>query len=308
MHSAFNIQKALGSWRRSKESFLKGIASLANIELIRIPYEQTTLTGYFLKTKNSKKKKPPLLIVHTGFDGTAEELYFGVGVAAMKRGYNCLIFEGPGQGAVIRMQKIPYRYDWEKVVTPVIDYALTRRDVSKRAIALMGISMGGYLAPRAAAFEPRIKACIANGGIFDLTESFYKPFPSEIIELLQSDPEQFNAAIEEIKKESTEIRWFFDNGMFTFDAASPAELMLKIKGYTLEGVAEKIKCQMLVIDSEADMFFSGQPQELYKALTCPKEYILFTRQQAAQAHCQMGATAISNEIIFNWLDKVFAKK
>ena len=305
MHSKVNIEKSLRSWRRSRESFLKAIATLPNIEVIEIPYGKTTLPGYFLKTPNSKRKKPPLLIVHTGFDGTGEELYFAVGLAAIKRGYNCLIFEGPGQGAVIRVQKIPYRRDWEKVVTPVVDYALTRKDVDKKEIALMGISMGGYFAPRAVAFEHRIKACIANGGIFDLTASFYRKFPPELIALLKTAPEEFNAEIEEVMKEDTEVRWFFDNGMFTFSAQSPADLMLKIKGYTLEDVVNNIKCQMLVINSEDDMFFSGQAQKLYQALDCPKDYILFTRRQTAQAHCQAGATAISNEIIFNWLDKIF---
>ena len=68
---------------------------------------------------------------------------------ALERGYNCLTFEGPGQGGVIRKQNIPFRYDWEKVVTPVIDYALTRdRDIDPNKIALMGTSMGGYLAAR----------------------------------------------------------------------------------------------------------------------------------------------------------------
>ena len=76
---------------------------------------------------------------------------------ALERGYNCLTFEGPGQGGVIRKQKIPFRHDWERVVTPVVDYALTRSEViDPTCIALMGISMGGYLAARAAAFEHRI--------------------------------------------------------------------------------------------------------------------------------------------------------
>ncbi len=90
---------------------------------------------------------------------------------AVERGYNCLLFEGPGQGEMIREQKIPFRYDWEKVVGPVIDFAEDLPQVDTDRIALMGISFGGYFAPRAAAFDDRIKVCIANGGIYDFYQN-----------------------------------------------------------------------------------------------------------------------------------------
>ena len=86
------------------------------------------------------------MIVHGGFDSILEELYTSAAAPALERGYNCLTFEGPGQGGVIRKNKIPFRFDWEKVVTPVLDYALDRNEVDKQRIGLIGISMGGYLA------------------------------------------------------------------------------------------------------------------------------------------------------------------
>ena len=76
---------------------------------------------------------------------------------AMQRGYHCLQFAGPGQGTAIRLQGLPFRPDWEKVVTPVVDFAVGLPGVDPERIALMGLSMGGALAPRAAAFEKRIK-------------------------------------------------------------------------------------------------------------------------------------------------------
>ncbi|MFC1576208.1 alpha/beta hydrolase family protein [Candidatus Omnitrophota bacterium] len=303
LHSKANLPKSLKSWKRSRECFLKAISSLSSVEVVKIPYENTTLPGYFVKTKNTEEK-PPLLIVHTGFDGTGEELYFAVAQAATERGYNCLIFEGPGQGEVIRIQKIPFRPNWEKVVTPVVDYALTRPEVDKDKIALMGLSMGGYLAPRAVTVEHRIKACIANGGVFDFSENIYNGFPEELKNLLNTDPEKFNSEIKEAMKEDTEIAWFFNNGIWTFGVNTPAELMKAIKKYTLRSIVKEIKCHMLVINSEADMFFKGQPEKLYKELDCPKDYITFTKKEAAEAHCQVGAVAISNEVVFNWLDKV----
>jgi len=75
-------------------------------EQVSIPYEKTTLPAYFYQPDNSRTPRPTL-IVHGGFDSIGEELYLQVAAAALQRGYNCLIFEGPGQGAMIREQHIP---------------------------------------------------------------------------------------------------------------------------------------------------------------------------------------------------------
>jgi alpha-beta hydrolase superfamily lysophospholipase len=135
------------------------------VEQVLIPYEMTALPGYFYRPNDSEKPRPTLL-VHGGYDSIGEELYLLVAAAAIQRKYNCLIFEGPGQGALIREQHLPFRPDWERVVTPVVDYLLTRPEVDPARIALLGISVGGYLAPRAAAFEHRLAALIANDGIY----------------------------------------------------------------------------------------------------------------------------------------------
>jgi len=83
--------------------------------------QANNLPGYFFRVddkypnnKNESQKQRPLLVVHSGFDSTLEELYFSVAHPALERGYNCLAFEGPGQGGVIRNQKIPFRFDWKK--------------------------------------------------------------------------------------------------------------------------------------------------------------------------------------------------
>ena len=305
MHAKKNRPKALKTWKMSKESFLKGIASLDYVKPVKIPYENTTLPGYFVKTSKCKDKTPPLLIVQTGFDGTGEEIFFTSALPAIKRGYNCLVFEGPGQGAALRLQNLHFRYDWEKVITPVVDYAISRPDVDKDKIALMGISMGGYLAPRGVAFEHRIKACIANGGVYDFSAKPYS-MPKEFIEMLKTNPDEFNKCMKEGMAENTNNRWFFNNGMFTFGVDTPAELMIKIKKFTLKNVVKNIKCRMLVIRSEADDL-TVDAKKLYDELECPKDYLVFTRKETAQAHCQMGARMIGDEMIFNWLDGVFGK-
>lgn len=305
MESKDKFNKSISSWKLSRKSFLKAIASLPYIKVVNIPYQKTWLPGYFIK---SPKKNAPLLIVHTGYDGTAEELYFEAGVAAHKRGYNVLLFEGPGQGGVLRVQKLPFRADWEKVVTPVINFALKLPEIDKNKIALLGISFGGYLAPRACAFDHRINACIANGGIYSIVESFYKRIPAKVIPMISAEPEAFNKTIYKIMQKDSQAQFFFNHGIRAFGAKSPADFMLKLKQYNLKNVAKNIKCPTLILDSESDIFLKGEAKKLYNALNAPKTYYLFTKRQAAQAHVQVGAIAISNEVIFNWLDKVFKRE
>lgn len=301
--------RTLLTWEKSRDCFMKA-ASLSNglIRPVRIPFENSTLPGYLCLADSSGKKRPTL-IVHTGFDGTGEELYYEVARAANDRGYNVLIFEGPGQGEVIRVQKIPFRHNWESVVTPVVDFALNLSEVDPDRIALMGISFGGYLAPRAAAFEHRIAACIANGGIYDYNASMLQRAPPDIEDILSDEnaSREFDQWTRELMNQSVEIGWTMGHGMLVFGADTPSEYLRMVAPYTLKDVAPLIKCPTLVVDSDADTMISGQARPLYDALTCPKEYLLFTTEEGAGLHCQMGAMMISNERIFNWLDKVLHK-
>jgi hypothetical protein len=147
LHGNRSDPRIAGTWEKSREAFRDALAlDEVPYEIVAIPYENTTLPGYFYKADNSGRPRP-LLIVQTGFDGCQEELH-PYAVEGIRHGYNVLTFEGPGQGEVIRVQHIPFRADWENVITPVVDYAVSRPDVDRDRIALWGISLGGYLAPR----------------------------------------------------------------------------------------------------------------------------------------------------------------
>jgi pimeloyl-ACP methyl ester carboxylesterase len=289
----------------SVQSFKKAIQSMPEISSISIPYENTYLPGYLIK---SPLKNAPLIIINTGYDGTKEELYFEVAFAAQNRCYNCIFYDGPGQGEVIRDQDLYFRYDWEKVESAVIDYAETLNYIDKNKIAIIGISFGGYLAPRAAAFDDRIKALVANPGILDFYDGITTDFPQDFLNLSSSDPQSFDNEITQAMKEDVTTKWFFENGLWTFGISSPAEFIQALKKYSLKCVAQNIKCPTLVINNEKDSFLVGQPKQLYDALTCPKTYLEFTVEDTAQAHCEMGAIAISTEKIFNWLDETLGYK
>ena len=96
------------------------------------------------------------------------------------------------------------------------------------------------------------------------------------------------------------IAWGIKDSMWRHGATTPAGLMSEIRKYTLKGYAEKITARTLVIDGEAEEF--GQAKELYDALKCPKDYVLFTAEEAAQLHVQTGSLAVQTHRVFDWLE------
>jgi len=307
LHTHTNDPRIVRVSKQGRDCFHQAAAlSKQPILPVEIPFENTTLPGYFCLVDDSGIQRP-LLIVHSGFDGTAEELYFSTAFFALQRGYNVLLFEGPGQGRVIREQGLPFRPNWETVVTPVMDFALTRKEVDPDQIALMGISFGGYLAPRAAAFEKRLRACIANGGVFDFHQVAHLSPKDEAALDSPEGCQAINEAMEARMKTDPSFRWSIANGLFTFHAAAPSDWLKMTRAYTMSPVADKISCPILVCDSEDDTIMTGQAKELFAALTAPKELLLFTRAEGAEEHCQMGAIHISTERILNWLDGILAQ-
>lgn len=281
------------------------------IEPLEIPYEHTTLPGY-LHTVDRTSRRRPLLIMHTGFDGSAEEMHYNGARAAVERGYNVLAFDGPGQFGPLHREGLPFRPDWEKVIGPVIDFAVKQRGVDTRRIALMGASLGGELAPRAAAFEPRLAACIANDGLFDYAAPYLAAVPeaarSAFLAMIKAD---VSPALDHIltgmMKASPTARWSFIHGMYSFGVSSPRAYLAAVLAYNLkDGIAEKIRCPTLVCDAQGDLFFKGQPQALYDHLTCPKTLMKFTAAEGAGAHCEVGAGRLAYARIFDWLDDVMA--
>lgn len=104
-------------------------------------------------------------------------------------------------------------------------------------------------------------------------------------------------------KVNSYVKWGITDEMWKYGVAKPSELLLKYQKYNSEGLVKNIKCRMLVIDGTGEEFSIGQAKKLYDALTCPKDYVLFTEEDTGYLHCQPGALAISYTRIFNWVDK-----
>jgi pimeloyl-ACP methyl ester carboxylesterase len=307
LRANLNDPRLISTWRLSRDSFRKAAALMDQpVETVRIPYEGTSLPGYIMKPDGSRMPRKTL-IVHTGFDGTGEELYFEVAFFALRRGYNVLIFEGPGQGGALHEQGLHFRGDWEKVVTPVVDFALTRPEFDRKRLALLGISMGGYLAPRAAAFEHRLAAVIANPGVYDAFNG-RGAMPREQLQEVAAQPDETNRFLREEMAKNSGLRWHLQQGMFSFGKKSPLDFLLALSEYHLDGAVQHIKSPTLVIVSETDHFLTVEAQmKLYNLLTGPKTLMRFTAAEMAGEHCQMGAVSLSNQRILDWLDETLAK-
>ena len=123
-----------------------------------------------------------------------------------------------------------------------------------------------------------------------------------LINFASSNPDKFNKSMYDEMKVNSKARWAISHGMYVFGVKTPAELVLQGKKFCLEGIAEKIKCPTLIIDAENDGLLGGQAKPLYEKLTCKKDYIMFTSEDGAEFHCQVGAKLIGNERIFNWIE------
>jgi dienelactone hydrolase len=297
--------RSLQGWQSSHDCFAEA-ARLFDppFEAVEIPYEGTTLPGYFFRVDDSGERRPTVITM-SGMDGYLEECYWSIAAAGLERGYNCLAFDGPGQGGVLRQREVPFRPDWEAVVTPVLDFALQRPEVDPDRLAIVGRSFGGYLAPRAASAEHRLAACVADPGQFDLFDAAMARVPQDMREaLLRNDP-AVDSSLDKMM-EGDARHFFIAARMRAYGAKTLKEFLLMQRDYTLKGLVEKIECPTLVCDNVADSIAGGQAKRLYEALKCPKDYVLFTAEQGAEGHCEGGAQVLFHRVAYDWLDKTLA--
>lgn len=187
-------------------------------ERVAIPYGGDTLYG--ILRKPAGVLRPPVVVICVGLDSTKEEMDVYENIL-LERGMATLPFDGPGQGEA--EYTLPIRGDFEVPVRAVVDFIATRQDLEILKVGVMGVSLGGYYAARAAAFEKRLRACVSLSGPYSWVEVF--------------------DARNELSREAFMVRSHCN----TMESARAVAQTL-----TLAGVARNITCPLYVVGGELD--------------------------------------------------------
>ena len=293
------------TYERSRDCFREGTARLETApERLAIPYEDGTLPGY-LFTPTAGEGPYPTVVCLGGFDSLAEELYFLCGVPeALARGYAVVLFEGPGQGEPLREQGLTARPDWEHVVGPVLDHLDGRPELDGERVGLVGVSFGGYYAPRAAAFDDRVAAVVAFDHMHDLWRASAAESPLLARAFTYVPDVVVNTAATLAERTSVEARWLMSNSRWVFGVETAAQLQRTLREYSLSAVADRVACPTLVLAGEDDHFVPlSLASEFADLVGGPATLRVFRTEEGAGEHCQVGNLSLAVGEIYDWLDE-----
>lgn len=317
LHAANSFRSAeyfatFGTERHVELGLASRAAFLAAMEHHPVEFEQLwlewgnqRLPGYWFGAPDPRGT----LVATSGFDGTLEETYFQVGAAALQRGWNVMLVCGPGQMDTTRTEAgTHFVPDTERWVSPWIDTALSRDGVDPRRLALLGISFGGYFASRAAAHEPRLAALVANSPVIDLRAymvSFVAGLGGDPQDVLSPADDFSLADIDDIPDEEMPptIKEMSRSLIRRFGQTTFLETFAYLREFTVD--PGRIGCPALGLVGTGE---GGEPMRQYQEF-CRRAGgsvtgRVFTPDDGADTHCQLGNLTLSNAVIFDWLDTI----
>ena len=211
-------------------------------ERVAIPFEGKTLYG-ILRHPLQRFTRSPVLIMAPGLDSTKEELH-AYAEPFLARGIAIVAIDGPGQGEA--EYEIPICGDYERAARAVCDWIERRADLDAAKIAMWGVSLGGYYAPRATAYERRIRACIALSGPFEWKEIW--------------------GALPVLTREAFRVR---------SHCATEADALRHAATLSMNGAAEKIACPIFIVTGREDRLVpASHAERLAKSVSGPVELLI----------------------------------
>lgn len=272
------------SYRKAMYCFEEGYKRrYPTIERVEVPYEGKSLPAFFMKAPGAGPK--PTVVCFDGLDSSKEMSVLFIGVELANRGINTLAIDGPGQGEALRLRDIPSRYDYEVPGAAAFDYVAARADVDAKRVGVMAFSLGGYYTPRMAAFEKRYAAAVAWGAHWDYHAIWVKR----------------RKHMEEGGTNTSSSLFQLPWVMGTPDMDSAME---KIKKFTLEGVADKIECPILIVHGEHDTIVPVEvAYKLNEAITRSrnKTFKVFTIADGGSEHCHGDNRIVGANYVADWV-------
>lgn len=305
----------VAAFRKQVQSLDRGFALFEPpVVPVRIPFEQNLMPGYLVPAVGQRLEVRPLIIFINGYDATITDMYFASAAAASRRGYHSLLFDGPGQGAMLYERHIPLRPDWEAVVAAVVDFAIAQPIVDNQRIALSGWSLGGHLAPRAASGEFRVAALIADPALWGIAEGFRNFLvhnlgcnPGDTADLGKLE-ETIVQKLDTVIRQDGRLKWkVVQRGFWAHGVDNLRDYLRSAEQFTMNGRAELIRCPTLLTMAENDTLSATAPS-FFNALKCPKTLLQFSAAQGAGEHCEMQNRSLLNRSALDWLDEQFSSK
>lgn len=284
-------------YHKFKDNFYKAYKN-DNIETFEVPYEGTYLPAMRIKSNTEKGT----ILIHGGFDSFMEEFYLGIKQCNFKD-YTIIFFEGPGQGQA-RKNGLTFCYNWEKPTSAVIDY------FKLDDVTLIGISWGGYLCLRAAAFDKRIKNVICYDIFYCGMDMLTKKIPlykrAILLDMLNKNKkEKVNNIFEEKVSESLDLKWKVNHGMYITGTETPFDYFKSLQKHTVNGIGDKITQNVLLLAGEEDQYVPVKRMETLKNELVNAKSItsrIFTKKDGGEQHCQVGNTQLVAEEITKFLN------
>ena len=265
-----------------------------------VPYQTGTLPVIRIPAVGEERD---VLLIHSGFDGLVEEMYPMLEPFAAA-GYSILAFEGPGQGGALRNSNLHMPFDWEKPVSAILDH------YNIESCTLIGMSLGGYLAPRAAAFEKRVKRLVAWGAMYDFFEVYRKRLGASKFKILSvlldlNLSGVIDRLINKARHKDGILDWAVGHGMHVSGTQSPFEFLQWVRTLNLRDSAHLIDQDVLLIMGDEDHLVP--PSQLYvqaEAMTGARSVTtsMLTSLDSAAQHCQVGNTGLVVTQILGWLN------
>lgn len=274
----------------------------SRIQEQKVSYDGIDLPLWFIPA-NKKNKCEETILMSGGFDAYKEELV-DIYIGLADKGFDVYYFEGPGQGEVLFKNNYPMTYKWEEPVKAILDF------LGKEEITLMGLSLGGYLSPRAASQDQRVKRLICWGVVwdfFDVVTSRRGPGLQRLIKTLLKLRLKglLNILLKIGMKKDPYMHWGIDHGMKVMGCQTPAHFMSAIKEFTLSPIVKEIHQDVLLMHGNEDHFIPmEQFIQLKQNLTETKSLTtkVFTRDENAQNHCMFGNIDLVIQTIANWMN------